>query len=86
MSAGFSKIAEWGGKVAGMFGFGGGAPASAPSPQAQAAVGGNGQNVNQQTQIVVQGSSDPAATARAVSGEQGRVNADMARNMRGAAR
>lgn len=86
MSAGFSKIAEWGGKVAGMFGFGGGAPASAPSPQAQAAVAGNGQNVNQQTQIVVQGSSDPAATARAVSGEQGRVNADMARNMRGAAR
>jgi len=86
MSAGFSKIAEWGGKVAGMFGFGGGTPASAPSPQAQAAIGGNGQNVNQQTQIVVQGSSDPAATARAVSGEQGRVNADMARNMRGAAR
>ena len=86
MSAGFSKIAEWGGKVAGMFGFGGGAPASAPSPQARAAVAGNGQNVNQQTQIVVQGSSDPAATARAVSGEQGRVNADMARNMRGAAR
>lgn len=86
LSAGFSKIAEWGGKVAGMFGFGGGAPASAPSPQAQAAVGGNGQSVNQQTQIVVQGSSDPAATARAVSGEQGRVNADMARNMRGAAR
>lgn len=86
MSAGFSKIAEWGGKVAGMFGFGGGTPASAPSPQAQAAVAGNGQNVNQQTQIVVQGSTDPAATARAVSGEQGRVNADMARNMRGAAR
>lgn len=84
--AGFSKVADWGGKVASVFGFGGGAPASAPSPQAQAAVGGNGQNVNQQTQIVVQGSSDPAATARAVSGEQGRVNADMARNMRGAAR
>lgn len=84
--AGFSKIADWGGKVASVFGFGGGAPASAPSPQAQAAVAGNGQNVNQQTQIVVQGSTDPAATARAVSGEQGRVNADMARNMRGAAR
>jgi hypothetical protein len=83
--AGFSKVADWGGKVASVFGFGG-APASAPSPQAQAAVGGSGQNVNQQTQIVVQGSSDPAATARAVSGEQGRVNADMARNMRGAAR
>lgn len=84
--AGFNKVAEWGGKVASVFGFGGGAPASAPSPQAQAAINGGGQNVNQQTQIVVQGSSDPAATARAVSGEQGRVNADMARNMRGAAR
>lgn len=84
--AGFNKVAEWGGKVAGMFGFGGGAPASAPSPQTQAALAGNGQNVNQQTQIVVQGSTDPSATARAVAGEQGRVNADMARNMRGAAR
>ncbi len=84
--AGFNKVAEWGGKVASVFGFGGGTPASAPSPQAQAAVAGNGQNVNQQTQIVVQGSSDPAATARAVSGQQNRVNADMARNMRGAAR
>lgn len=84
--AGFSKVADWGSKVASVFGFGGGAPASAPNPQAQAAVAGNGQNVNQQTQIVVQGSTDPAATARAVSGEQGRVNADMARNMRGAAR
>ena len=85
--AGFNKIAEWGGKIAGVFGFGGnGAPASAPSPQAQVALGGNGQNVNQQTQIVVQGSGDPNATARAVAGEQNRVNADMARNMRGAAR
>lgn len=83
----FSTLAEWGGKITGFFGGGSSsAPALAPSPQAQAAVAGNGQNVNQQTQIVVQGSSDPAATARAVSGEQGRVNADMARNMRGAAR
>lgn len=74
--------------VKGMFGgqSNGSAPALAPNPQTQAAVAGGGQNVNQQTQIVVQGSSDPAATARAVSGEQGRVNADMARNMRGAAR
>ena len=84
--AGFNKIAEWGGKVAGVFGFGGGAPASAPSPQAQASLAGSNQNVNQQTQIVVQGGSDPQSTARAVAGEQGRVNADMARNMRGAAR
>jgi hypothetical protein len=83
----FQWIAEWGSKVKGFFGGGSNAaPALAPSPQAQAAINGGGQNVNQQTQIVVQGSSDPAATARAVSGEQGRVNADMARNMRGAAR
>lgn len=83
----FSTLAEWGGKITGFFGGGDkAAPALAPTPQAQAAINGGGQNVSQQTQIVVQGSSDPAATARAVSGEQGRVNADMARNMRGAAR
>lgn len=83
----FSTLAEWGGKITGFFGGGGkAAPALAPTPQAQAAINGGGQNVNQRTKIVVQGSSDPAATARAVSGVQGRVNADMARNMRGAAR
>ena len=86
MLSGFNKLAEWGGKIKGFFGGGSSTPALTPSPQAQAAISGNGQNVNQQTQIVVQGSNDPAATARAVSGEQGRVNADMARNMRGAAR
>jgi hypothetical protein len=84
---GFNKIAEWGGKVAGVFGFGGGgAPASAPSPQAAAAITGGQQSVNQQTQIVVQGGGNPEATARAVAGQQNRVNADMARNMKGAAR
>lgn len=96
----FQTVAEWGGKIAGFFGGGGSenaakttaptangaAPALAPNPQAQAAMAGGGQNVNQQTQIVVQGSGDPQATARAVAGQQGRVNADMARNMRGAAR
>lgn len=69
--------------------FGGGSkpvPALAPSPQAAAAVGGSQQNVSQQTQIVVQGSGNPDATARAVAGQQNRVNADMARNMKGAAR
>lgn len=84
--SGFNKIAEWGGKIKGFFGGESSAPALAPSPQAQAAMSGGGQNVNQQTQIVVQGSGDPQATARAVSGQQNRVNADMARNMRGAAR
>lgn len=97
--AGFNKVKEIGGAIAEFFGFGGGSqnaakatganpgpPALAPSPQAAAAVTGGNQNVNQQTQIVVQGAGSPDATARAVAGQQNRVNADMARNMRGAAR
>lgn len=72
----------------GFFGFGGNesAPALAPSPQSQAAMGGANQNLNQNTEIVIQGSADPNATARAVAGQQSRVNADLARNMKGAAR
>ena len=96
--AGFNKVKEIGGAIAEFFGFGGsqnaakatganrGAPSLAPSPQAAAAVKGRNQNVNQQTQIVVQGAGSPDATARAVAGQQNRVNADMARNMKGAAR
>lgn len=95
--AGFDKVKEIGSAVAGFFGFGGaqnakqttgggGAPALAPSPQAAAAITGGQQSVNQQTQIVVQGGGNPEATARAVAGQQNRVNADMARNMKGAAR
>lgn len=84
----FQTLAEWGGKVAGMLGMGGGSSQGAltPTPQAAAAVTGGQQNVNQQTQIVVQGAGDPNSTAKAVAGQQGRVNADMARNMKGAAR
>ena len=63
-----------------------GSPALGPSPQAAAALNGNNQNLNQQTQIIVQGSSDPNATARSVAGEQNRVNGDMARNLKGAVR
>ena len=44
------------------------------------------QTVSQNTEIIVQGSSDPQATARAVAGQQNRVNADMARNLAGAVR
>ena len=44
------------------------------------------QNVTQQTTIQVQGGADPAATGRAVAGEQNRVNADMTRNLKGSAR
>lgn len=47
---------------------------------------GASQNVNQQTQIVIQGSGDPSATARAVVTEQNKVNFNMVRNMKGAAR
>lgn len=78
--------------VKGLFGFGGNdeqtasAPALAPSPQAAATMRGGDQNVNQNTEIVVQGSTDPQATARAIAGQQNRVNADMARNMAGATR
>lgn len=76
------------GSLADIMGFGSNSPAAAlkPSPQAAAAMNAGAQTVSQSTQIVVQGSTDPQATARAVSGQQGRVNADMTRNMRGAAR
>lgn len=55
-----------------------------PSPQSAAA--GGQQSVSQKTDIIIQGGSDPASTARAVANEQGRVNADMARNLKGVAR
>jgi hypothetical protein len=93
----FATIAEWGGKIKSFFGGGGaenagkttgtsGTSALAPTPQSAAALNSGNQNVNQQTQIVVQGSGDAQSTARAVAGQQNRVNADMARNMKGAAR
>lgn len=91
LSSGFDKIKSIAGTVAGLFGSAGGAesaprPALAPTPQAAAAMTGGSQSVSQQTQIVVQGASNPDATARAVSGQQSRVNADMARNMKGVTR
>ena len=80
-------IGNFVGAVAGFFGGGSATkPALTPTPQAAAAVTGGNQSISQQTQIVVQGSSNPDATARAVAGQQNRVNADMARNMKGAAR
>ena len=42
------------------------------------------QHVRQQTNINVMGSADAAAVGKAVSGEQGKVNFDMARNFRSA--
>lgn len=43
-------------------------------------------NVNQQTSINVQGSADASSTASAVASQQGRVNFDMTRNLKGATR
>ncbi len=56
------------------------------TPSAPAAAAGGGANVNQQTVINVNGGANPESTARAVAGEQGRVNDDLARNTRGAVR
>lgn len=77
--------------VKGLFGFGDdeqntSTPALTPSPQAAAAVTGGNQNLNQNTEIIVQGTANAQATASAVANQQNRVNADMARNMAGATR
>lgn len=61
-------------------------PSLAPSPQVAASVMGAQQTVSQQTEIVVQGATNPDATARAVTAAQTRVNADMARNLKGSTR
>lgn len=50
------------------------------------AVAGNQTTVNQAVNITVQGSSDPAATGRAVAGEMGRAGADALRNAKGSTR
>ena len=76
-----STIGSIGGSV-----FGGGVPSLAPSPRTAASLAGGSQSVNQQTKIIVQGAGNPEATARAVTAQQSRVNADMVRNMQGAAR
>ncbi len=44
------------------------------------------QNVNQQTSIIVQGSSDANSVGKSIANEQGKVNFDLIRNLRGAAR
>ena len=84
---GFEKISNVAGKIASVIGVGGMRPSLlTPSPQAQATMTARAQSVSQRTQIVVNGNADPASTARAVAGQQTRVNADMARNMRVVAR
>ena len=87
LGGGFEKIANVAGKIASVIGVGGMRPSLlTPSPQAQATMTARAQSVSQRTQIVVNGNADPASTARAVAGQQTRVNADMARNMRVVAR
>jgi hypothetical protein len=50
------------------------------TPDRPSGGGGNSNSVTSKTEIIVQGSANPEATARAVSKEQGRVNADLVRN------
>lgn len=84
-SSAFRAASEMVSSIGKVFGIGKG-PSLTPSPQAAATMTAGAQTVSQQTQIVVQGAGNPDATARAVAGQQNRVNADMTRNMKGAAR
>jgi hypothetical protein len=64
-------------------------PAMRPLAQPVGVGGANpqtNQHVSQQTSISVSGSADANAVGKAVAGEQGRVNFDMVRNMKGATR
>jgi len=64
------------------------APLLGPTPALAAAAAGHTStaNINASTVINVEGAGDPAAVGRAVGGEQNRVNADLVRHARGAAR
>lgn len=76
--------------IAGIFGGGDDAPpALAPASgfaTAAAGAGGSSAELTATTNVYVDGSGDPQAAGRAVAGQQGRVNADLVRNMRGAAK
>lgn len=90
-----SAVGSWGGQFFGAPNAAANAGAAAPGAAGQGAaghVGGSTQNstsnqhVQQQTNINVVGSADASSVGRAVAGEQGRVNFDLARNMKGATR
>jgi phage-related minor tail protein len=81
----FSKLGSIAKTFAGVFG-GGNSVSLTPSPSQAATLGGANQNINQKTEIIVNGAENPQATASLVAGQQGRVNADLARNTKGAAR
>jgi hypothetical protein len=58
-----------------------------PSPSTAAQVaGGATQSVNQNTVVNVTGATDPKGTASAIAGAQAGVNANLTRNLKGAAR
>lgn len=82
----FSGIGEKVMGFVGGVGEGGLGLGTAPLGAQQAASNNTNQNVAQQTNINVMGSADSNATAKAVASQQSRVNFDMVRNMRGAAR
>jgi hypothetical protein len=63
-----------------------GAPATGLAPSYLSSATAPQQNITQKTEINVIGNADPNATARSVTNAQSQVNADMARNMKGAAR
>lgn len=81
----FAKIGNIAKTFAGVFG-GNNSLSLTPSPSQAASLGGANQNITQKTEIIVNGSSNPQATASLVAGQQGRVNADLARNTKGATR
>ncbi|KVP19372.1 mannosyl-glycoprotein endo-beta-N-acetylglucosamidase [Burkholderia ubonensis] len=58
-------------------------PAAVAAQAAGSSAGGGKIEVNQTTQIHVNGASDPSAAGRAVEREQRAVNADMVRNLQG---
>lgn len=84
-SSAWSAVKSMVGSIAGMFGGGSeSARGLTPSPATAAGLTAGAQTVSQKTEIIVQG-GNADSTARAVAGQQNRVNADMARNMKGAA-
>ena len=56
------------------------------APAAGSGTTSTSQNVTQETNITIAGGGNPSSIAQEVSGAQGRVNADLARNLRGAVR
>jgi hypothetical protein len=88
----FGAVGNWAGQLFGgenaqanAQSFAGGAPSVRPvGPNTQNSQ--TNQHVQQQTNINVVGSADANSVGKAVSSEQGKVNFDMVRNMRGATR